>query len=136
MIGNAMADKPLKSLNGKKFSGALATPIDTGLIVPLNRKDLWAEHTARHLGELRRQRMAKMPHLARHLGIQFDHLDLTKHADMVSFYGCVAENLARLLIPGFQEKRAGKWPDDVVMQTLVTIEKGKLPHRHFFTFRA
>ena len=120
-----MTDKSLRSLKGKKFTGPLAEPIDTDIIVPLNRKDLWKEYSDKRLAELHRLRMAKMPHLARHLGIQFEHLDLTKHADMVSFYGCIAENLAVLLIPGFQEKRAGKWPADMVMQVLVTIEKGK-----------
>lgn len=120
-----MADKPLKSLNGRKFAGVLAKPIDAGIIFPLGRKDLWQEFQDRRWAELRRQRMAKMPHLARHLGIQFEHLDLTSHADLLSFYGCVAENLAMLLIPGFQEKRPGKWPAETLMQVLVTIEKGK-----------
>jgi hypothetical protein len=30
-----MTDKPLKSLNGKKFEGVLAEPIDHGLFMPL-----------------------------------------------------------------------------------------------------
>lgn len=120
-----MTDKPLKSLNGKKFTGALAEPIDTGVIIPLNRKDLWPEFLERRHAELRRQRMAKIPDLARHLGIKFDHLDLENHSDLLSLYGSITENLATLLIRGFQEKQAGRWPDELVMQILVAIEKGK-----------
>lgn len=116
-------DKSLKSLNGRKFAGALAEPIDTGVVFPLGRKDLWQEFSDKHFEELRRQRMAKMPDLARHLGIKFEHLDLSRQADMVSFYGCIAENLARLLVPGFQEKRAGRWPAEIVVRILVEIEK-------------
>jgi hypothetical protein len=120
-----MKDKPLKSLNGKKFEGPLATPIDTGIIFPLGRKDLWPEYSDKNFDELCRQRTAKMPYLARHLGIQFEHLDLSSHAGMVSFYGCIVENLAALLIPGFQAKKRGKWPAEIVVRILVAIEKGK-----------
>jgi hypothetical protein len=120
-----MTDKPLKTLNGKKLTGPLAKPIDTGIIFPLHRKDLWQEFSDKDHDELRRQRIAKMPYLARHLGIQFEHLDLSSHAGMVSFYGCIVENLAALLIPGFQKKKQGKWPAEIVVRTLVYIEKGK-----------
>jgi hypothetical protein len=120
-----MTDKALKTLKDKKLTGPLVTRIDTGIILPLGRKDLWQELSDKHCAELRRQRIAKMPYLARHLGIQFEHLDLSSHAGMVSFYGCIAENLAALLIPGFQPKKAGKWPAAVVVGILVVIEKGK-----------
>jgi hypothetical protein len=89
-----MADKPLKSLNGKKFAGPLAKPIDTGLIAPLRRRELWDAWIDKHHAELQRQRLAKMPALAAHLGIKFEHLDLTKYSDVVAFYGCIVENLA------------------------------------------
>ena len=120
-----MKDKPLRTLNGKKLTGPLATPIDTGIIFPLGRKDLWPEVSEKEYGELRRQRIAKMPYLARHLGIQFEHLDLSSDAGMVSFYGCIVENLTALLIPGFQRKKDGKWPAKIVVRILVDIEKGK-----------
>jgi hypothetical protein len=69
--------------------------------------------------------MAKMPDLARHLGVKFEHLNLTKDADRALFYGSIAENLAALLIPGFQETRAGKWPFEMVFQILCVIQDQK-----------
>src|SRR6476646_851602 len=78
--GEAMTDKPLKSLNGKKFEGVLAAPIDTGIIFPFRPKDLWQEFSDKNYDELHRQRIAKMPYLARHLGIQFEGLDLSSYA--------------------------------------------------------
>jgi hypothetical protein len=44
---------------------------------------------------------------------------------LVSFYGCIVENLAVRLIPGFQEKKRGKWPAEIIVALLVDIEKGK-----------
>jgi hypothetical protein len=132
-----VTEKSLKALKGKKLSGPLATPIDTGILGPLARRDLTGEyigqrldeiqlrHAERHPAELHRQRMAKIPDLARHLGIKFEHLDLTKDGDRASFYGSVIETLAALLIPGFQEVRAGKWPREMVVEILFTIENQK-----------
>jgi hypothetical protein len=120
-----MTDKPLKSLNGKKFEGVLAKPIDTGIIFPLGREDLLPELIDKHTDEVRRQRLAKMPYLAAHLGIQFEHLDLSTDRGALAFYGGIAENLARLLIPGFQQKKSGKWPREIVRALLSRIEYGK-----------
>jgi hypothetical protein len=121
-----MTDKPLKSLNGKKFTGPLAAPIDTGIIFPLGLpKDRWQEYIDKNYDELHRQRVAKVPYLARHLGIQFEHLDLSSDAGLIAFYGCIVENLARLLIPGFQEKNDGKWPPAIVLRALGEVERGK-----------
>ena len=121
-----MTDKPLKSLNGKKFDGPLATPIDTGFFFPLGLpKDQWQQYIDKHLDELHRRRIAKVPYLARHLGIKFEHLDLSKYPDMVAFYGCIVENIARLLIPGFEENKDGKWPRAIVRRALEEIERGK-----------
>jgi hypothetical protein len=120
-----MADKLLRSLNGRKFAGSLAEPIDTNIVFPLMREGLWPELSERRHAELHRQRVAKMPELAKHLDIKFEHLDLTKHSDLVSLYGCIVENLAVRLIPGFQEKAAGKWPREVAVAILMWIEKGK-----------
>jgi hypothetical protein len=117
-------------MRGKKLSGPLAAPIDTGVIVPLPREDLCELHRAKfaekQIAELRRQRMAKMPDLARHLDIKFEHLDLTKPADMVLLCADIGLNLAVLLIPGFQENGAAReWPDNLVFDILVDIEKLK-----------
>jgi hypothetical protein len=104
-----MTDKPLKSLNGKKFTGPLAMPIDIDhlYMMPELRGDwpAFVEHLHR---ERRRQYMAKIPHLAKQLDIQFTHLDLQNRDDLLSFYGCIVENLATRLIPGFQEKKPRK----------------------------
>jgi hypothetical protein len=126
----SLETKPLRTLKGKKLSGSLATPICTGGIVPNPRDDLpehrRAEFVERHRTALHRQRMAKMPDLAQHLGIDFEHLDLTKPGDMASLCSEIALNLASLLIPGFQEKGGARiWPDALVFDLLIDIEKKK-----------
>jgi hypothetical protein len=117
-------------LNGKKFEGVLAAPIDTGIIFPFRPKDLWQEFSDKNYDELHRQRIAKMPYLARHLGIQFEGLDLSSYAGMAAFYGCIAENLARLLVPGFQAKREGKWPRDFICYVLRGVDHWKEAGRY------
>jgi len=43
--GSTMKDKPLKSLNGKRFEGVLAEPIDTGMFMPVREDDLaWPKY--------------------------------------------------------------------------------------------
>jgi hypothetical protein len=117
--------KLLRTLKGKKLSGPLATPIDTGKIIPLPREDLWAKYFEQHRADLHRQRIEKMPELARHLGINFEHLDLTNSDDVASLYSCIALELATLLIPGFQEKTGGLWRRSKYFIILVEIEKLK-----------
>jgi hypothetical protein len=117
--------KRLRTLKGKRLSGPLATPIDTSAIIPLSRDDLWAEYFERHFADLRRQRMAKMPELARHLGINFEHLDAANPDDMVLLCSCIGLELARLVIPGFQEKPGGLWRRSKDFAILVEIEKLK-----------
>jgi hypothetical protein len=57
-----MTDKPLKSLNGKKFTGPLAAPIDIDhLYVMPTSRDEWASFIEHLRLERRRQYMAKIP---------------------------------------------------------------------------
>ena len=85
-------------------------------------KAKWPEFAQQQADDLFRQRKAKIPLLANHLGIDFDHLDLTNYADLALFYGSLAIRLAIELVPGFQEAKAGKWPREIVMWTLVACE--------------
>jgi hypothetical protein len=121
-----MTDKPLKSLNGKKFTGPLATPLVSEFLPPMNTdKDQWAEYSDGHYKDLQRQRIAKMAYLALHLDIQFGHLDLKTDAGALAFYGCIAENLAVRLIPGFKERKPGIWPRELVRYVLKGVDRWK-----------
>lgn len=124
-----MASKPAKSLNGKKLSGELLKPIDHGLYMPPDpnspeRPNYLAEINK----ELRRQRMAKMPDLARHLGIDIGALDLSTDdgPDWAILLGAVALGLAAAVIPGFQEKLRGKHPREIIRLGRVTIDAVKM----------
>jgi hypothetical protein len=126
----SLETKPLTALKGKKLSGSLAAPIDTGVIVPNPREDLCEQRRApfveRHRAELRRLRMAKIPDLARHLGINFEHLDLTKPDEMTALCVDTALSLAGQLIPGFQEKGAARiWSDASIFNILIDVEQQK-----------
>jgi hypothetical protein len=106
------------------FNGELAKPIDTGVIIPWDRK-YWDEYIAKRQDKLFKLRMAKMPELARQLGIKFDHLDLADFRDLTAFYGHVALNLAVWFgIPGFQHAEP-KWPPELVAAVLEECEKAK-----------
>jgi hypothetical protein len=112
-----------------KFTGALAKPVSSSVVFPRNQK-YWAECQEQSSDELHQQRLKKMPLLATALGIQFDHLDLSKDRDLMAFYGCIAMHLAILVCPGFQEKKRGKVPREIVRWLLVNIEKGKQTGRY------
>lgn len=124
-----MTDKPLKSLNGKKFEGELAEPIDTGLFMPLGGDDptwlLYLRTRARMLSE---QRRAKMPALARHLGINVNDFNLSDPANgvgLLMFYAVIAENLAGHVVPGFAEKERGKHPQEIVRLIRRAVDAAK-----------
>jgi hypothetical protein len=68
--------------------------------------------------------------LAKALGIQLDHLDLSKLPHLTAFYECIAMNFAVLVCPGFQEKKHGKYPREIVRWLLVVIEAGKQDGRY------
>lgn len=106
-----------------KFTGELAAPIETTVVFGAN-EEYWKKQSDQRSAELHKLRVKKMPALARALGIKFDHLDLNKEADMVSFYGCVAMNLAILVCPGFREKER-KTSRELVRHALVAIEQAK-----------
>lgn len=122
-----MASNPVKSLNGKKLSGELLKPIDHGLYMPLD-PDSPPNYLAEVSKELRRQRMAKMPALARHLGIDVDALDLSTDdsLDWAILLRAVALDLAAAVIPGFQEKPRGKHPREIIRLGRVTIDALKM----------
>jgi len=63
------------------------------------RDDLWEEFLIKRHAEIARQRKAKMVDLARHLGIQFEHLDLSSYPDLAAFYACIADNFGYALDP-------------------------------------
>jgi hypothetical protein len=115
---DAMREKPLKTLNGKKFEGVLAEPIDDGLFMPVIHDDpAWPKYL--RAAELKRRelRLNKMPALARHLGIDVGSFNLADPANMVGlmmFYAAIAERLASHVIPGFMQKPRGKHPREVM----------------------
>lgn len=113
-----MTDKPLKSLNGKKFEGVLAEPIDTGMFMPVRPDDpAWPKYLEAHHWAMHSQRMAKMPALAHHLGIDIEMLDLSDTSNgsgLMMLLGRVALELAGHVVPGFQEKSRGKQPREVI----------------------
>jgi hypothetical protein len=63
----------------------------------------------------------------------FDHFGLKLRADFdpdnlkdaAHVWAAIAMNLAVAHVPGFQEKFAGKWPRELIMQTLVLAERFK-----------
>ena len=67
-----MAKRAVEFLNGKELAGELTQPIDHGLYMPflgaVGSSD-GAKYLAERKKELRRRRTAKMPALARHLGM-------------------------------------------------------------------
>jgi hypothetical protein len=124
-----MTDKPLKSLNGKKFEGVLAEPIDTGLFMPLLPDDpAWPKYLQAQALMLNSKRLAKMPELARHLDIDVEQFNLSDPANgggLLMLYGIIAEKLASLVVPGFQEKSRGKHPREVVRMIRMAIDSTK-----------
>jgi hypothetical protein len=118
-----MIDKPLKSLLGKKFEGALAEPIDDGFFMPVRLDDpAWPIYLQAKAIKLQQLRLDKMPALARHLDINF--ADVEKIVAVTApppnafalglYYYLIAEKLASHLVPGFQEKPRGKHPREIV----------------------
>jgi hypothetical protein len=131
-----MANRRVTTLNGKELSGELVHPIDHGLYMPLCLKEPltteqerdWALYLEAKETELRRQRMAKMPALARHLGIDVDAFMLSADDGLggMMLYATIAEKLAAELIPGFQEKPTrGKHAREIVRLTRKAIDAVK-----------
>jgi hypothetical protein len=117
--GEMMADKPLKSLNGKKFEGVLAEPIDHGFFMPVLLPDdpAWPLYLRAIKLKKRELRLDKMQALARHLDIDIEQFNLTDPSNgfgLMMFYAVIAETLASHMIPGFMEKPRGKHPREIV----------------------
>jgi hypothetical protein len=72
------------------------------------------KYLAERKKELRRRRTAKMPALARHLGIDVDRFNLSPENGLgwMMLYAVIAERLTEELIPGFQEKSRGSVPQN------------------------
>jgi hypothetical protein len=115
---------PRKASKLPKFTGELAKPVSSDVIVPLDRKH-WDEFIRFRSDQIHTARLKKMPLLATCLGISFDHLNLKDGADRAAFFGAIAMNLAILVCPGFKEKSPGKWPREIVRWVLMGIEEGK-----------
>jgi hypothetical protein len=113
-----MADKLPKSLNGKKFEGVLAEPIDDGFFMPLLHDDpAWPVYLQAVKLKRRELRLDKMPALAEHLGIdvkQFNLADPANLTGLMAFYATIAEQLASHVVPGFMIKPRGKHPREIV----------------------
>jgi hypothetical protein len=121
-----MTDKPLKTLNGKKFEDELAEPIETGLLIPVKLDDpSWPEYFARRKEIMTAWRLAKMPSLALHLGIDPELFDLSTASGISTLCTQVAMELAAHVVPGFQEKSRGKWPREIVSRILFVVDVGK-----------
>jgi hypothetical protein len=107
------------------YSGELVKPIESSIIFPRNPAH-WEEFAGKRQHELHRLRIAKMLPLAQHFGIKLDGIDLSTEAGLLRFYGWLCMKLAIRHVPGFQERKVGRWPPEVVMWTLVACEKAKL----------
>lgn len=121
-----MTDK--KSLNGKKFEGVLAEPIDLirfDLVPGLHSQDEIEAYRSRKNSELFDLRRAKIPDLARHLGLDPDS-DAYRGADgrerLLEF---TLMAIARETVIGFQQRKEGKWPRARVFWGLQAIDASK-----------
>jgi hypothetical protein len=87
---------PRKQLNLPKWSGELAKPIDIpslwGLLNPKPLDERWVE--------VSKARIAKLPALARALGLPPEPREAAREA----WYAAIAVELAALVCPGFQVK--------------------------------
>ena len=92
-----MKEKPLKGLNGKKFEGVLAEPIDDGFFMPLLHDDpAWPVYLQAVELKRRELRLDKMQALARHLDIDvkpFNLADPSNGTGLMMFYAVIAEKL-------------------------------------------
>jgi hypothetical protein len=113
-----MKEKPLKTLNGKKFEGGLAEPIDTGMFMPVRPDDpAWPTYLQAHAMVMSSLRLAKMPALAQHLGIDVENYGLSDPSNglgLMMLYARIAQELAAHVVPGFMEKPRGKHPREIV----------------------
>src|SRR5882757_9003343 len=123
-----MPDKPLKSLNGKKLEGVLAEPIDLvrfGLIPGLHSQDEIEAYRSREAHDLFDLRRAKIPLLARHLGLDPDSEAYRGAGGRELLLELTLMALARETVMGFQEKKEGKWPRARVFWGLQSIDAAK-----------
>ena len=135
-----MTDKPLKSLNGKKFEGVLAEPIDTGLFMPVRLDDpAWPLYLQAKAMVMSSQRMSKIPALADHLGIDVDLYNLndpSNGAGLMMLLSRVGLELAGQVIPGFAEKSRGKHPREVVRKIREAVDAVKAANNASSDFEA
>jgi hypothetical protein len=122
-----MTDK--KSLNGKKFEGVLAEPIDTGLFMPILANDpAWPKYLEAHRLLLDSKRREKIVDLARHLDIDVEAFNLSDPSNgigLLMLYSRVAIELASHVVPGFQEKSRGKQPREIVRAIRIAVDLAK-----------
>jgi hypothetical protein len=120
-----MSDKPLRSLNGKKLEGALAEPIDLmrfELVPGVHSQDEIEAYRSSKNRELFDLRRAKIPDLARHLGLD-PASDAYRGADgRELLLELTLMLLARETVIGFQQKDEGKWPRARVFWALQSID--------------
>ncbi|HEY5036064.1 MAG TPA: hypothetical protein VII74_02905 [Chthoniobacterales bacterium] len=120
-----MTDKPLKSLNGKKLEGVLGEPIDLisfELVPGLHSQAEIEAYRSRKHRELFDLRGAKIPDLARHLGLDLAS-DAYRGADgRETLLEFTLMALAKETVIGFQQKREGKWPRARVFWGLQSID--------------
>ena len=104
---------------GPKFTGDLAKPIDLRMIAPLNPEERDAFYD-RMRDELRKRRLEKLVLLGKHYDIKVDESVVDENQYRVLFFGAIAMRLAIDFVPGFQEKKEGKWPR-VLIHAMVEI---------------
>jgi hypothetical protein len=112
-----------RSKRAKQWAGVLAEPIDdieTLMPKPYPmgspESEKWLRRRAHRLYQLR---IAKMPELARQLGMPVDTYDRTTKDGLMRFYTHLALKLAvKLEIPGFMQANR-KWPPELVYWALV-----------------
>jgi hypothetical protein len=127
MIGNTMARK-LPELAGKPLEGALAEPIDIlklGLpawAAPPDEIENYRELKGRELFDARR---AKIPDLARHLGLDPDSDGFRGAGGREFLLELTLMALARATVIGFQEKKEGKWEASFVFWTMHLADRHK-----------
>jgi hypothetical protein len=97
---------PRAKRRGPTFRGALATPIDIDTTPPLSKHGHESHFERRH-SELHRQRLRKLQLLAEYYEIRVDGADEWQR--LAAYWGSLAMRLATDFVPGFAEKKQGRW---------------------------
>lgn len=105
--------KKTSKLAGKTLTGDLAEPIDLinfGLIKGVHSEQEIEDYRQRQSQKLFDARRAKIPDLARFLGLDPDNPGYSGPGGREFLLELTLMALAREIVPGFQEKKEGKWP--------------------------